>query len=169
MSAMHDYYRAPDRATATWRPDRLRAPAEPLPGAPVFDVVDTKWIDPQVAIGELVALIGKVPYSDELVKTVVLYPPPDGAPTTDVEVEALPRDSPYLVGPQIEELPVRVRDVLAGFDDARLPDVARRWLTEDPSDNPYERETRELVEGLVALARRAKESGQLLYCWSIAG
>lgn len=39
MSAMCDYYRAPDRATATLRADHCTGPQQPLRGAPVFDVV----------------------------------------------------------------------------------------------------------------------------------
>ncbi|MEV5895667.1 hypothetical protein [Nonomuraea fuscirosea] len=169
MSATNDYYRAPDRTTATWRPSQLRAPAKPLPDAPVFDVVETKWIDPNGSLGELVAIITGVPYSYDLVETVTLYPSPEGAPKTEDDLTALPDDSPHLVGPQIEELSASVRDTLAEVDDARLPEVTRIWMNEDPSSFDDAHHTLELVKELVALARRAKASDQLLYCWGAAG
>ncbi|MEU8244789.1 hypothetical protein [Nonomuraea sp. NPDC048916] len=169
MSAMHDYYRAPDTATATWRPDELRAPAKPLPDAPLFDVVETKWVDPNGSLGNLVAVIKGVPYSNDMVETVTLYPPPEGAPKTEDEWLALPEDSPYKEGPEIEQLSVISRDALAEVDDARLPEVARRWTVEPLSSFHEGDDVVDLVNELVALARRAKESDQLLYCWWIPG
>lgn len=169
MSAMHDYYRAADRPTATWSPDELRASGKPLPDAPVFDVVETKWVDPSGSLGSLVAVIKGVPYSNDLVKTVTLYPPPGGAPQTEDEWLALPEDSPYREGPEIEELPVSARDTLAEVDDARLPEVAQRWTIEPLSTLDEGDDVLSLVKEFVTLARRAKESDQLLYCWWIPG
>ncbi|MFI6180760.1 hypothetical protein ACIA8R_34880 [Nonomuraea sp. NPDC051191] len=168
MSAMHDYYRAPDRATATWRPGQLRAPAKPLPDAPVFDVVETRWIDPTGCLGDLVAAIREVPYSNDLVETITLYPPPEGAPKTEDEWLALPEGSLYHDGPEIQELSMSARDTLAEVDDTRLPEVAQKWLNEHPFGLDDEHAL-DLVRELVALARRAKESDQLLYCWWIPG
>ncbi len=85
MSAMHDYRRALDRAKATWRPDEPRASAIPLRDAPVFDVVETKWVDPNGSLGSLVAAIKGLPYSTDLVETITLYPPPEAAPKTEDE------------------------------------------------------------------------------------
>jgi len=168
MSAMHDYFRAPDRATATWRPDELRAPARPLPDAPVFDVVETKWVDPTFCIRDLVAAVKGVPSDSEEVELVTLYPPPEGAPKSEEEWLALPEESPSRAGPETVELPVGVRAVLAGVADARLPGVARRWAEENPFalDEGY---ALELAGELVGLARRAREAGELLYCWWIPG
>ncbi|MEV0144922.1 MULTISPECIES: hypothetical protein [unclassified Nonomuraea] len=168
MSAMHDYYRAPDRATATWRPNELRASAEPLPDAPAFDVVETKWIDPTGCLGDLVAVIKGVPHSNDLVETVTLYPPPERGPKTEDEWLALPEDSPYREGPVIEELSVNARDALAEVDDARLPEVARQWMKEHPSSLDGDH-VLDLVKEFVALARRAKVRDQSLYCWWIPG
>ncbi|YCK32709.1 hypothetical protein ACNF49_00965 [Actinomadura sp. ATCC 39365] len=169
MSAMHDYYRAPDRATATWRPNELRASHRPLPDAPEFDVVETKWVDPNGSLSSLVAVIKGVPYSNDLVETVTLYPPIDGRPATEDEWLALPEDSPYREGPEIEELPVSARDTLAEVDNARLPEVAQRWTREPLSSFHEGDDVLDLVKEFVTLARRAKESGQLLYCWWISG
>ncbi|MEV4179252.1 hypothetical protein [Nonomuraea sp. NPDC049709] len=81
---------------------------------------------------------------------------------------ALPEDSPYREGPEIEELSVSARDTLAEVDDARLPEVAQQWMNEHPSSLDGDH-VLDLVKEFVALARRAKESDQLLYCWWIPG
>ncbi|MEU5867381.1 hypothetical protein ABZ815_39850 [Nonomuraea sp. NPDC047529] len=60
------------------------------------------------------------------------------------------------------------RDTLAEVDDARLPEVAQKWLNEHPFGLDDEHAL-DLVRELVALARRAKESDRLLYCWWIPG
>ncbi|MEU7000381.1 hypothetical protein [Nonomuraea sp. NPDC046570] len=130
--------------------------------------MDTKWIDPGLVLGQLVALVSDVTFSIDLVDTVTLYPPPEGAPKSDEEWDALPEDSPYLDGPGIDELPVNVRDVLAGADDSRLPAIAERWAEIEhfshftSVDIDY---MLSLVTDFVGLARRAKESHQMLYCW----
>jgi hypothetical protein len=168
MGAFYEYYRAADRETAIVRPEHSRMIADPSRGVPEFDVVETKWIDPAVILGRLVAFIGEVDFSADLVDTVPLYPLPEGAPQSDEEWDALPEDSPYLEGPGIDELPVNARDLLAGADDSRLPAVAERWAKiEEFSyfssvDGGY---TLSLVEELVGLARRAKKDDQMLYCW----
>ncbi|MGN9841486.1 hypothetical protein ACTMTI_25500 [Nonomuraea sp. H19] len=167
MSAMCDYYRAPDRATATVRPTTVRDRSKPLRGVPVFDVVEITWVDPSGSLGSLVAAIKNVPFSDDFVETVTLYPPPEGAPQTEGEWLALPEDSPYLDGPQIDELPVTARDALAQVDDSRLLEVARRWTMEPLCPFREVDDLLDLVQELVALARRAKESNELLYCWWI--
>ncbi|WP_164904107.1 hypothetical protein [Nonomuraea polychroma] len=141
----------------------------------MFDVVETKWIDPSGALGDLVAVIKGVPYSGDLVETVTLYPPPEGEPKTEDEWLALPEDSPYREGPEIDELSVSARDMLAEVDDARLPEVAQRWAesqgwTVEPLSSSHEGDdVLELVKEFVALARRAKERDQLLYCWWAPG
>ncbi|MEV4179253.1 phosphotransferase [Nonomuraea sp. NPDC049709] len=55
-------------SNGTWRPNELRASAKPLPDAPVFDVLETKWIDPTGCLGDLMAVIKGFPYSDDLVE-----------------------------------------------------------------------------------------------------
>ncbi|GAA4558230.1 hypothetical protein [Planotetraspora kaengkrachanensis] len=169
MGVFYEYYRASDREAAVVRPDRSRVVANPSREVPAFDAVETKWVDPKVVLGRLVTFIGDVDFSLDLVGTVTLYPPPEGAPKSDKEWDALPEDSPYLEGPGIEELTVNVRDVLAGADDARLPLVAERWskIEEFSHFSSVDGEYMlSLVRGLAGLARRAKASDQMLYCWS---
>ncbi|MFI7146977.1 hypothetical protein ACIBO2_18830 [Nonomuraea sp. NPDC050022] len=168
MGVFYEYYRAADRAAATVQPEHSREIADASRGVPEFDVVVTKWIDPEVVLGQLVAFAGQVDYSLGLVETVGLYPPPEGAPRSDEEWDALTEDSPYLEGPGIMELPAEARDMLAGVDDARLPMLAEQWaaieefsrFTDD--DDGY---MLSLTKDLVGLARRARENDQLLYCW----
>ncbi|MFF3437934.1 hypothetical protein [Streptosporangium sp. NPDC002721] len=128
MSVFCEYYRAVDRAAATVQPDRSRVIDDPEYGVAGFDAVETKWVDPRVILGQLVAFVGGVDFFLGLVDTVPLYPSyPDPAPQTDEEWDALPEDSPYLGGAAIDELPVNARDILAGADDSSLPAVAERW------------------------------------------
>ncbi|MER5646144.1 hypothetical protein [Streptosporangium sp. NPDC002524] len=169
MSVFCEYYRAADRVAATVQPDRSRVIDDPEYGVAGFDAVETKWVDPQVILGQLVAFIGGVDFSLGLVDAVPLYPSyPDPAPQTDEEWDALPEDSPYLGGAAIYELPVNARDILADADDSSLPAAAERW-TKIEEFSSYSSDDREymvsLVKDLVGLARRAKEHDQLLYCW----
>ncbi|GAA0826560.1 hypothetical protein ACFQVD_28030 [Streptosporangium amethystogenes subsp. fukuiense] len=168
MGVFYEYYRAADRETAVVQPEHPRVIADPSRGTPEFDVVETKWIDPHVILGQLVAFIGDVDFSVGLVDTVALYPPPEGAPQSDEEWDALPEDSPYLDGPGIAELPVNARDILAGADDSHLPAVAERWAKIEEFSHFTSVDVGymlSLVEELVGLARRAKKDDQMLYCW----
>jgi len=168
VGVFYEYYRAADRAAATVQPEHSREVADAALGVPEFDVVVTKWVDPVVVLGQLVAFAGQVEYQLELVELVELYPPPEGAPRSAEEWEALPEDSPYLDGPGIMELSANARDMLADVDDARLPMLAEQWasieefshFTDD--DDGYRLS---LTKELVGLARRARDDDQLLYCW----
>ncbi|MGW2154551.1 hypothetical protein [Nonomuraea sp. NPDC001699] len=168
MGVSYEYYRAADRVEATVRPEESREIADASRGLPEWDVVVTKWVDPEVVLGQLVAFAGQVVYSLGLVETVNLYPPPEDAPRSDDEWAALPEDSPYLEGPGIVELSAEARDTLAGVDDARLPGLAKQWAAiEEFSAFTDENDgyMLSLTEELVGLARRARENGQALYCW----
>ncbi|MFI9593579.1 hypothetical protein [Nonomuraea sp. NPDC052265] len=168
MGVYYEYYRAADRVAATVRPEQSREIADASPGRPEWDVVVTKWIDPEVVLGQLVAFAGQVDHSLGLVGTVNLYPPPEDVPRSADEWAALPEDSPYLEGPRIVELSAEARDTLAGVDDARLPTLAKQWAAiEEFSSFTDENDgyMLSLTKDLVGLARRARENGQLLYCW----
>ncbi|MGW0483614.1 hypothetical protein [Nonomuraea sp. NPDC003214] len=92
-------------------------------------------------------------------------PPPEGEPQTEEEWLALPENSHYLDGPQIDGLSASARDALAEVDDSSLHEVARRWTMDPPCPFRDSDDVVDLVQKLVALARRAKESDELLYCW----
>ncbi|MEU4323659.1 hypothetical protein [Nonomuraea dietziae] len=163
MGVFYDYYRAADRQAAMAEPDRGRAES----GSTAFDAVDTKGIDPVVILGQLVALIRDVPYDLDLVRTITLYPPPEGGPRSLEEWEALPEDSPYKEGPGIEELSADVRDSLAGVPDARLADLAERWgQIEEFFGRPDEGYLTTLMGELRELAQRAQAEDQMIYCWT---
>jgi hypothetical protein len=168
VGVFYEYYRAADRAAATIQPEQSREITDVSRGVPEFDVVVTKWIDPDVVLGQLVAFAGQVDYSLELVEMVVLYPPPEGAPQSDEELDALPEGSPYLEGPGIMELSAKTRDTLASVNDARLPMLAEQWAAIDEFSHftdDGDGYLLSLTKELVGLARRARDNDQQLYCW----
>jgi hypothetical protein len=170
MGVFCDYYRAANRQAATEKPDSPRAVEKPMPGVPTFDAVDAKWIDPGVMLGQLIALVRDVAFSLDLVQTITVYPPPEGAPATMEEWEALPEDSPYKDGPGIEELPADVRDTLAGIPDSRLDELVEHWeqIEEFADVPPADGYLLEVLTGLRGLAQRAQEEDQAIYCWICA-
>lgn len=165
---MNEYYRAADREAALMDPERPRiidGPGE----APMFDAVDAgAGITPENEFCQLIALVLGEPYSTDLVGLTYLYPPPEGAPRSPEEADALPEGSPYLEGPGIAEFAVRVRDALAAVEDDRLPALAARW-SEIEEFQVYgdtgPQDLLPLIKEFVGLARRAKEHDQRLYCW----
>ena len=124
MGVIFDYFRAPDAKAAAQAMDRQGGPLLP---EPAFDGVYTKWIDPQVILGSLVAFIRGTPYTLEMVRTKGVWPPPESAPQNEEEYDALPDDSPWKEGPFLEELDVETRDTLASVNDGRIADLAAQW------------------------------------------
>jgi hypothetical protein len=151
MGVLNDYYRAPDRSTAA---TTLRIPPVRVlkrPGEPVFDAVDGKGIDPIVMLTTFWSLLTGVPY-DEL-------------PQADFGDVAVGGQD----GPWITELPAPLRDALADTDsdDGRLRDTAQQWVRTEEFGLPTTAdEVLPFLRGLIALARRARDRGELLYCWS---
>ena len=61
-----------------------------------------------------------------------------------------------------------VRDTLADVPDERLVELGERWAESD-EDSMFGAEPAQLAEliaELRGLARRARDEGQLIYCWS---
>jgi hypothetical protein len=166
MGVEFDYFRAPDAQTAKQAIDRLGGPLLP---EPAFDGVEAKWIEPRVILGKLVALIRGVPYELDMVRTIGVWPPPESAPKTEEEYEALPDDSPWKDdGPLLEELDLQTRDTLASVNDGQVPALAAQWVQIEEFRNAADPEyMRSLIQELVGLARRARDGGDKLYCWSI--
>ena len=161
MGVFYEYYRAVDREAALVEPEHSRVVAGPSRGVPEFDVVETKWISPGVVLVKLANLLRNGERRLRYIDMVSLYPRPQ-----DIGQEAYEEWD----GPTIGELPVIMRDMLAGAKDSHLPAVSERWAKIDEFSHftPVDAgETLSLVQDLVGLARRAKESGQSLYCWSI--
>jgi hypothetical protein len=147
VGVLYDYFRAPDASTAAAVLERVGGPMGG-PDAPVLDAVDGKGIDPEVMMRTLQSLLTGVPY-DEL---------PWG------EMLAMSDDAN---GPWIMQLSEELRDALADAQASRLPAVAEQWLgTEEFWDQATAAEVLPFLGEVTAMARRARQAGERLYCWS---
>ncbi|GAA4603440.1 hypothetical protein GCM10023195_11380 [Actinoallomurus liliacearum] len=167
VGVLYDYFRAPDAGTAF----RLLDEGDGTPSGPAtvhtdIDALDAKGIDPDVILGQLIAFMGNVPWSVDLVKTVGVWPPEESKPASLEEYDRLPEDSPWNSGPWLVELDDRLRDTLADVDDLALPSIADQWAhIEEFRGHMDVVAARDIIEGFVALARRARRADHRLYCW----
>ncbi|MBW4722353.1 hypothetical protein [Saccharothrix obliqua] len=158
MGVLTDYFRAADAADVV---RVVEQDLHPLDGwQPGFDGVSAKQIDPVVVLGILVAAVRDVPWEPGVVGQRAVWPTTP-KPERGVYVE----DDPWLEGPWVFELDTATRDVLADVPDAALPGLGERWSRSEEVmwSGP---ELAELAGELSALARRAREAGELLYCWT---
>jgi hypothetical protein len=147
VGVLYDYFRAPDASTAAAVLERVGGPMGG-PDAPVLDAVDGQGIDPEVMMRTLQSLLTEVPY-DEL---------PWG------EMLAMSDDAN---GPWIMQLSEELRDALADAQASRLPAVAEQWVrTEEFWDQATAAEVLPFLGEVTAMARRARQAGERLYCWS---
>jgi hypothetical protein len=117
------------------------------PDAPVLDAVDGKGFKPEVMMRTLQSLLTGVPYGEL----------PWG------ELLATGGED----GPWIEQLSEELRDALADAPVGRLPAVAEQWVrTEEFWDGATAAEVVPLLGEVTALARRARQASERLYCWS---
>jgi len=145
LGVLFDYFRAPDASTAAAVLGRLGGPRDP--NGPVLDALAGKGFEPEVMMRTLQSLLTGVPY-DEL---------PWG------ELLAMEGED----GPWIEQLSEELRDALAEVPAGRLPVVAERWVhTEEFWDGATAAEVLPFLGEVTALARRARQAGERLYCWS---
>jgi hypothetical protein len=164
MSVIHDYFRAANAREAARVMDRLVGPLGP---APAFDGVETKGIDPFVMLGQLVAYIRQVPWEVDLVSATIVWPSHETKPASEEAYNSLPESSPWKTGPWLEELSPRVRDTLAAVEDARFSELAAKWAgIEEFDGHADESDLLVLIKDLVGLARRARDAGDQVYCWS---
>lgn len=152
MGVMHDYFRAPGDSAVVDAMDRDEGGP---PGSWADGVVDTKFLDPAVVVGQLIAFIRDVPFSTGVARSRLIWP-------ADPDPEFLMEHQ----GPWVEALEDATRDTLAGAVD--LPELAARWLRIEELDWPGASGDTLLpiLTDLVALARDARAAGQHLYCWS---
>jgi hypothetical protein len=168
VGVLFDYFRAPDGKAAL----RLLDQGDGAPSAPAaigtgVDALDAKGIDPHVMLGQLVGLILAVPWSVGLVQTVGVWPPEETKPRSLEEMDQLPEESPWKADLWLEELDDRIRDAFAEVDDYALPSVADEWARiEEFGGHMDATLALEIAEGFVALARRAREADDRLYCWT---
>lgn len=144
---LFDYFRAPD-ADAVRRV--LDADDGSTPVGTAFDGVEAKGVDPTVVLGRMIAAIRQVPWSSDLVDDRLVWPA-GGEEDADFD------------GPWVTELDTSVRDALAQADD--LPRVAQEWARIEEHDIDVAH-AQEFIESMVGLARRAREAGELMFCWT---
>ena len=150
MGVLFDYFRAPSEAEVRRHMDEDDA-ASPVPAT--FDGIELKTIDPSVILSQLVAFVIGQQWSADLVDERLIWPE-DGEQDLTHE------------GPWITALDDRTRDVLAGIPADRIPELAERWATVEELGGYADAEfLREVVADFAALAVRAREHDESLYCW----
>jgi hypothetical protein len=150
VGVLFDYFRAPGEAEVRRHMDENDA-FSPVP-AP-FDGIELKTIDPGVILGQLVGFATGQQWSTDLVDDRLIWP--EGG-EQDTEHE----------GPWVTVLDNRTRDVLAGIPSDRVPELAEQWSAVEEFGGFADQEfLREVVAGFTALATRAREHGESLYCW----
>jgi hypothetical protein len=146
VGVLFDYFRAPDASTAAAVLERLGGPRDP--DGLLLDAVAGKGFEPAVMLRTLQSLLTGVPY-DEL-------------PEAEVELLVMEGED----GPWIVQLSEELRDALADAQLSRLPAVAEQWVrTEEFWEQPPAAEVLSFLGEVTALARRARQAGERLYCW----
>ncbi|MDG4774352.1 hypothetical protein [Solwaraspora sp. WMMD792] len=152
MGVLYDYFRSTDDDAAIALMDELAGgPVARAAGADgvAVDAVDLKWIDPPVALGQLVSFVRDAPWRAGLVQSRLLW-------------------SPEEEGPWLFSLDDATRDTLASISDGQLPELSARWgrIDEFAHSGPLpEGELVPVIEAIAGLARRARDAGDHLYCW----
>jgi hypothetical protein len=104
-------------------------------------------------------LILRVTWSVDIVSVTGVWPPGERTAVGLEEYEDLPEDSPWGDDQFVAELGADVRDVLAGVEESRLPELAAAWVGIEEfasfadSDSGW---SESLIEQFVGLARRAR-------------
>ncbi len=156
MGVYFDYFRCADDESATATHELPAGPSGAVAEHGSLDSFETKSVFPDPHVEQLVALSLSVPYARGPRTSERLWPPPDTPPPVD-------ETSLWLTDPSVERLAQRVRDALADIEPDRAASLGRQWAVElDHS----EEEAAQVVVGLARLARRAREAGEDLYCWS---
>ncbi len=151
MGVLYDYFRAPSAAEVRRHLDEHDG-SSPVPAT--FDGIELKTIDPAVILGQLVGFAIGQEWGLDLVNERLIWP------------EGAEQDMEYQ-GPWASSLDDRARDVLAGIPADQVSDLAERWAAVEEFGGYADPEfLREVVADFVALAARAREHGESLYCWS---
>ncbi|GLY05890.1 hypothetical protein [Actinoplanes sp. NBRC 101535] len=150
MGVLYDYFRAP----ALDEVRRLLDDTEGESPLGTFDGLDLKSLEPSVAVGQLIAAVLDQEWTMSLVADRLIWPM---SAETDPEYD----------GPWVTVLGDHARDVLAGIPADRVPALATQWATAEEfhgHGDPSFLAT--VIPELSALASRAREAGESLYCWS---
>ena len=150
MGVLYDYFRAPGEAEVRrWMDENDEA--SPVPDT--SDGIELKSIDPCVILGQLVAFATGQEWTPDLTDERWVWPE-DGEQNAGHE------------GPWVVVLGDGTRDVLAGVPADRMPALAEQWVTIEEFGGDADAEfAHEVVAEFAALASRAREHGESLYCW----
>ncbi|MFC0505301.1 hypothetical protein [Micromonospora costi] len=152
MGVLYDYFRAKDDAAAVG----LMADLDGGPvvvsggGGATADAIDLKGIEPAVTLGKLVSFVRGVDWDANLVGLKLLW--------SGDEQE----------GPWLMSLDRVTRDTLASINDAQVLELSARWgrVEELAWDGPLpEDQMVPVIKEVAALAERARDAGEDLYCW----
>ncbi|OJF15920.1 hypothetical protein EDD30_1270 [Couchioplanes caeruleus] len=150
MGVLFDYFRAPGVDEVRSHMNENDA-FSPVPET--FDGIELKTIDPGVILGRLLGFATGRDWSTDLVGDRLIWP------------EGGEQDTAH-EGPWVTILGDRARDVLADMPAERLPELAERWATVEEFDGYGDPEfLREVLADFAALAGRARQHGESLYCW----
>jgi hypothetical protein len=149
MGVLYDYFRAP--GVADVRREMDQSTYSPVPET--FDGIELKSLDPSVILGKLIGFATGQEWSPALVGERLIWP--EGG-EQDMEHE----------GPWVTVLGDQARDVLAGIPADQIPGLAERWATVEELYGDGDPEfLGEVVAEFTALAERARQHGESLYCW----
>ena len=105
-----------------------------------------KGFEPEVMLRKLQSLLTGVPYEE----------------LSEAELVAMEGED----GPWIVQLSEELRDALADAQASRLPVVVERWVrTEEFWDQATATEVLPFLDEVTALAGRARQASERLYCW----
>jgi hypothetical protein len=144
VGVLFDYFRASDASNAAAVLEQVVGPRDPE--APALDAVAGKGFEPEVMLRKLQSLLTGVPYEE----------------LSEAELVAMEGED----GPWIVQLSEELRDALADAQASRLPVVVERWVrTEEFWDQATATEVLPFLDEVTALAGRARQAGERLYCW----
>ncbi|MEW2380263.1 hypothetical protein AB0883_29735 [Micromonospora sp. NPDC047812] len=156
VGVLYDYFRASDdEAVAKLMTATDGGPVVREGDSAVVDAVDGKGIDPRVVLGKVVSFALDAPWDAHLIGERLIWP--DGA-----------GEDPEFEGPWVVVLSERARDALAEIPDDRMPGLADRWSHIEELSHYSDMQPEVMLSRLrefVGLARRARTSGESIYCW----
>ncbi|WP_406179890.1 hypothetical protein [Streptomyces sp. NBC_01006] len=161
MGALTDYFRAVGATSVVEVLERTDGGSPLGAEPPAFDGVEAKHVDPTIVLAMLIAAIRQVEWRVELVGETTVWPA-SPAPGPDGSQD---EDDPWMTGPWVSELDPLVRDTLAAVRDDELPAIVARWVQAEELHRAHADDMQPVAEGIVLLARRAREAGEQLYCW----
>lgn len=159
MGVYFDFFRAENDEAALRTRTFEAGPLDPGRGQDAgIDGCQTKSVFPDPHLELLVAFAAGSPYERGPSTSQRLWPPAGTPPPVD-------EHSIWFTDPSIERLATRIRDGLAAIDPSRAGELAAAWLPELGIGFTLEQVT-VLVADLAQFARRARQAGQEIYCWS---